>query len=186
MGVTAFPAKLDQYESNRFEPNTISFNLVSQCLLSHTLPLFGEAMCHVLEVEWLAPKLLKLLYYRCVLTLSQAEAPLMKNHLSIELSIFSGGRSWLAGSGGSWSGLTRLGEWETVRLVLWTGSAVAPITIPQPTYVEIFPGWTLPVMSLSQASAHSRITSIAYLQQCQNGILWCEPDRLTSYSCIRR
>lgn len=43
----------------------------------------------------------------------------MKNHLSMELSIFSGGRSWLGGRGGSWSGETRLGEWATVRLVLY-------------------------------------------------------------------
>lgn len=42
----------------------------------------------------------------------------MKNHLSIELSIFSGRRSSLGGRGGSWSGETRLGEWPTVRLVL--------------------------------------------------------------------
>lgn len=47
-----------------------------------------------------------------------AEAPLMKNHLSIELSIFSAGRFSLGGRGGSWSGETRLGEWPTVRLVL--------------------------------------------------------------------
>jgi hypothetical protein len=47
-----------------------------------------------------------------------AEAPLMKNHLSIEASIFSAGSSWLAGIGGSWSGETRAGEWLTVRLVL--------------------------------------------------------------------
>jgi hypothetical protein len=42
----------------------------------------------------------------------------MKNHLSIEASIFSAGRSWFGGSGGSCSGATRLGEWETVTLVL--------------------------------------------------------------------
>lgn len=47
-----------------------------------------------------------------------AEAPLMKNHLSIEESIFSAGSSWLAGIGGSWSAATRAGEWLTVRLVL--------------------------------------------------------------------
>ncbi len=49
----------------------------------------------------------------------QAEAPLMKNHLSMELSIFSGGRFTLGGSGGSCSGEMRLGEGATVRLVLW-------------------------------------------------------------------
>lgn len=42
----------------------------------------------------------------------------MKNHLSIELSIFSAGRFSLAGIGGSWLGSTRLGEWATVTLVL--------------------------------------------------------------------
>lgn len=42
----------------------------------------------------------------------------MKNHLSIEASIFSGGRSWLAGSWGSSLGPTRLGDCETVVLVL--------------------------------------------------------------------
>jgi hypothetical protein len=42
----------------------------------------------------------------------------MKNHLSMELSIFAGGRSSFGGRGGSWSGETRLGEWPTVRLVL--------------------------------------------------------------------
>lgn len=47
-----------------------------------------------------------------------AEAPLMKNHLSIELSIFSAGRFSLAGMGGSWLGSMRLGEWATVMLVL--------------------------------------------------------------------
>lgn len=42
----------------------------------------------------------------------------MKNHLSIELSIFAGWTSWFSGRGGSWLGSTRLGEWPTVRLVL--------------------------------------------------------------------
>jgi len=42
----------------------------------------------------------------------------MKNHLSIELSIGAGGRSWLGGKGGSWAASTRLCEWPTVRLVL--------------------------------------------------------------------
>jgi hypothetical protein len=45
----------------------------------------------------------------------------MKNHLSIELSILSGGRFWLGGRGGSWLGSIRLGEWPTVRLVLRYG-----------------------------------------------------------------
>jgi hypothetical protein len=42
----------------------------------------------------------------------------MKNHLSIELSIFSAGSSWWAGMGASWSGVTRSVELATVRLVL--------------------------------------------------------------------
>lgn len=42
----------------------------------------------------------------------------MKNHLSMELSILAGGRSSFGGRGGSWSGETRLGECDTVRLVL--------------------------------------------------------------------
>lgn len=42
----------------------------------------------------------------------------MKNHLSIELSIFSAGRFSLGGIGGSWLGSMRLGEWATVRLAL--------------------------------------------------------------------
>ncbi len=94
----------------------------------------------------------------------------MKNHLSIELSIFSGGRSWLGGRGGSWSGETRLGEWATVRLVLILHVSPRDLQIPKNkrgcgkvTYVEIPPGWVLPVMSFSHASAHSRTTSMAYL-----------------------
>jgi hypothetical protein len=47
----------------------------------------------------------------------------MKNHLSMEASIFSGGRSWFGGSGGSWSGATRLGEWATVTLELIEGQS---------------------------------------------------------------
>jgi hypothetical protein len=42
----------------------------------------------------------------------------MKNHLSIEASMGAGGSSWFWGRGGSWSGVTRLLEWLTVRLVL--------------------------------------------------------------------
>jgi hypothetical protein len=42
----------------------------------------------------------------------------MKNHLSMELSIFSGGRSWLGGRAGSWSEGMRLGECETAVLAL--------------------------------------------------------------------
>lgn len=57
-----------------------------------------------------------------------AEAPLMKNHLSMELSIFSAGRSWWAGIAGSWSGLMRLGEWATVKLVLKRKLLVAIIS----------------------------------------------------------
>lgn len=33
------------------------------------------------------------------------------------------------------------------------------------TYTETSPGWVLPVMSFSQASAHSRTMSVAYLSQ---------------------
>lgn len=47
-----------------------------------------------------------------------AEAPLMKNHLSIELSIFSAGRFSLGGMGGSWLASMRLGECDTARLAL--------------------------------------------------------------------
>lgn len=42
----------------------------------------------------------------------------MKNHLSMELSIFSAGSSSLGGRGGSWSGETREGDCWTVTLVL--------------------------------------------------------------------
>ena len=35
------------------------------------------------------------------------------------------------------------------------------------TYVETPPGWVLPVIRRSQASAHSRTTSMAYLLHCQ-------------------
>ena len=42
----------------------------------------------------------------------------MKNHLSIEASIFSAGRSWLGGRGGSCEGSTRLGDCWTATLVL--------------------------------------------------------------------
>lgn len=45
----------------------------------------------------------------------------MKNHLSMELSIFSAGISSLAGRGGSWSGDTREGDCWTVTLVLGDG-----------------------------------------------------------------
>lgn len=45
----------------------------------------------------------------------------MKNHLSMELSIFSAGISSLGGRGGSWSGETREGECWTVTLVLGVG-----------------------------------------------------------------
>lgn len=45
----------------------------------------------------------------------------MKNHLSMELSIFSAGTSSLGGRGGSWSGETREGECWTVTLVLRDG-----------------------------------------------------------------
>jgi hypothetical protein len=43
----------------------------------------------------------------------------MKNHLSIEASIFSGSKFSSLGMCGSWSGETRLGDCETVRLALW-------------------------------------------------------------------
>ena len=42
----------------------------------------------------------------------------MKNHLSMDGSIGAGLRVSFFGIGGSWSGVTLLLEWETVRLVL--------------------------------------------------------------------
>lgn len=69
----------------------------------------------------------------------------MKNHLSMLGSIGAGARFSLAGMGGSWLGSTRLVECLTVTLV-----------------VETSPGVVLPVMSFSQASAHSRTMSVAY------------------------
>jgi hypothetical protein len=90
----------------------------------------------------------------------------MKNHLSMEASIFSGCifSSW--GMCGSWSGETRLGDWETVRLVLCLcqGRSSLKQAAPHRTYVAMPPAGVFPVMSFSQASAHSRITSIAYLE----------------------
>lgn len=70
----------------------------------------------------------------------------MKNHLSMLGSIGAGAKFSFCGIGGSWSVEMRLGDFETVRLV-----------------VEISPGLVLPVMSLSQASEHSRTMSVAYL-----------------------
>ena len=57
------------------------------------------------------------------------------------------------------------------------------------TYVEMLPGWVLPVMSLSQASAHSRTTSMAYLVGVS---IWYIEARtttgevVTSCSCIHQ
>jgi len=48
-----------------------------------------------------------------------AAAPEMKNHLSMLGSIGAGAMFSFCGMGGSWSGLTRLGDCLTVRLVLW-------------------------------------------------------------------
>jgi hypothetical protein len=70
----------------------------------------------------------------------------MKNHLSIEGSIGPGARFWWGAIGGRELGSTRAGEWATVTLV-----------------IETSPGWVLPVISFSQASAVSRMTSVAYL-----------------------
>jgi hypothetical protein len=90
----------------------------------------------------------------------------MKNHLSIEASIFSGGRSALGGRGGSCAGETRLGECSTVKLVLRPGVSGTGDIIMQGglTHVETLPGCVLPVIRRSQASAHSRTTSMAYLR----------------------
>lgn len=86
----------------------------------------------------------------------------MKNHLSMELSIFSGGRSSLGGSGGSLDRSCRLGEWATVMLALETSQTMATRGAEQAvTYMETPLGWVLPVMRRSQASAHSRTTSMA-------------------------
>lgn len=43
----------------------------------------------------------------------------MKNHLSMLGSMGAGARFSFCGIGGSWSGLTRLGDCLTVRLVLY-------------------------------------------------------------------
>jgi hypothetical protein len=91
----------------------------------------------------------------------------MKNHLSIELSMGAGGRFSWAGRGGSCSGETRLAECPTVRLVLFccvSVSVLAGVLAARLfTYVAMLPGAVLPVMSFSQASLHSRTTSMAYL-----------------------
>src|SRR6266536_2913527 len=93
-----------------------------------------------------------------------AAAPEMKNHLSMLGSIGAGAMVSLWGMGGSWSGLTRLGDCLTVRLVLWNNQfEVCENARLEITYVEMSPGWDLPVMSFSQASAHSRTMSVAYL-----------------------
>lgn len=42
----------------------------------------------------------------------------MKNHLSMDASIFSAGSSWCWGRGGSCSGAVRAGECWTVTLAL--------------------------------------------------------------------
>jgi hypothetical protein len=42
------------------------------------------------------------------------------------------------------------------------------------TYVEISPGLVLPVISFSQASAHSRTMSVAYLSQSVSVLVWAE------------
>ena len=49
----------------------------------------------------------------------------MKNHLSMELSIFSAGSSWLAGRGGSCEGSTRSADCWTVTLVLWVAVSIS-------------------------------------------------------------
>ena len=61
---------------------------------------------------------------------------------------------------------TRLALCETVTLVLWnfaiSNSFQELVRTDANTYRLMSPGWVLPVMSLSQASAHSRTTSMAY------------------------
>lgn len=98
----------------------------------------------------------------------QAAAPLIKNHLSIELSMGAGGRSWSGGRGGRSLGRTWLGEWVTVRFVLQTlvsdQATKTGMDREAATNVEMPFGGTLPVIRRSHASAHSRMTSMAYLR----------------------
>ena len=95
--------------------------------------------------------------------MTQLAAPEMKNHLSILGSIGAGARFSFWGTGCSCSGLTRLADCFTVRFVLVDLLAGYVKIEYHNTYVEIPPGCVFPVMSLSQASAHSRTTSMAYL-----------------------
>jgi hypothetical protein len=88
----------------------------------------------------------------------------MKNHLSMLGSIGAGARLSFCGIGGSWSGVTRLAECLTVRLVLNYCQFGSRRLVSTETYVETSPGLVLPVMSFSQASAHSRTMSVAYLK----------------------
>jgi hypothetical protein len=92
-------------------------------------------------------------------------APEMKNHLSTLPSIGAGGRFWPAG-------MLAVALWSTssldsalVRLALCFVSDLGSQTSPSMilTYRLISPAGEAPVMSRSQASEHSRITSRAYL-----------------------
>ena len=55
-------------------------------------------------------------------------------------------------------------------------------------YVEMVLGSVFPVINFSQASAHSRITSMAYLQSefCESQVRYNGSGRCTSYFCTRR
>ncbi len=89
----------------------------------------------------------------------------MKNHLSMEGSMGAAASSSFCLRGGSCSGETRVGEWLTVRLVLRVLSVEDALLwergTESKTYVAMPPGAVLPVMSFSQASAHSWMTSMA-------------------------
>jgi predicted membrane protein len=87
----------------------------------------------------------------------------MKNHLSMLGSIGAGARFSFGRMLGSWSGLTRLGECLTVILVLLISQYRSIYSGEKRTYIEISPGLVLPVINFSQASAHSRTISDAYL-----------------------
>jgi len=84
----------------------------------------------------------------------------MKNHLSMLGSIGAG--EWFSPDGMlSWLGSVRSGECETVTLTLRDISRLQ-CNKSIATDVETSPRGVLPVMSRSQASAHSRTMSMAY------------------------
>lgn len=79
-------------------------------------------------------------------------------------SILAGARFSFAGMLGRCSGLTRLGDCLTVMLVLFiTSQSKSPRAAGRGIYVETSPGLVFPVINFSQASAHSRTISDAYL-----------------------